>query len=38
MIFTPKSLLSEELEGEESVWIFILFELKEYYFLAYVPF
>jgi hypothetical protein len=38
MIFAPKSLLSEELEGEESVWIFVLFELKEFWFLAYVPF
>jgi hypothetical protein len=38
MLFTPKGLLSEELEGEESVWIFILFELKEFCSLPTYPF
>jgi hypothetical protein len=28
MLFTPKSFLSEELEGEECFWIFILVDFK----------
>ena len=37
MLFTPKGLLGQELEGEECVWIFILFELKEFRSLPTYP-